>query len=140
MSVIEVSVAGRGCFLRRPRPRLIGSRMVFLRGVFLRRPGPRFRGSRIVFSEGCSSGYSSSILLSGSDLGPVPIRKYSFTVVGLKSVGPLGNCTLYVSLLSTSKVYSPVYLLLWPVLPLRQTSTSKLRGRSYTGVVLGPFR
>ena len=110
--------------------------MVFLRSVFLGRLGPRFRGSRIVFSEGCSS----SISLSGSDSGPVLIRKYSFTVVDLKSVGPLDNYTLYVSPSSASRVYSPVYLLLWPMLPLRQTSTSELRGRSYTGVVSVPFR
>jgi len=118
-SVIEVSVAGRGCFLGRPRPRLTGGRMVFSRGVFLGRPGPGFGGGRMVFSEGCSTGCSSSISLSGSDSGPVLIRKYGFTVVDLKSVGPLGNCTLYVSPSSASRVYGLVYLPLWPVLPLR---------------------
>ena len=89
MSAIEVSVTG--VFLGRPRPRLTGSR---------------------VFSTGCSAGCSFLVLLSSSDSGLVSACKYSFTVVDLKSIGPLGSCTLYISPLRASKVYSLVYLLL----------------------------
>ena len=96
MSAIEVSVTG--VFLSQPRPRLTGSR---------------------VFSTGCSAGCSFSVSLSGSDSGPVPACKYGFTVVDLKSVGPLGSCTLHVSPSRASKVYGPVHLPLWPVLPSR---------------------
>jgi hypothetical protein len=60
-------------------------------------------------SIGCSFSCSSLILLSNSSL--VSTYKYGFIVVDLKSIGLLGNCTLYVSLLRASKVYSLVHLL-----------------------------
>jgi hypothetical protein len=59
-------------------------------------------------SIGCSFGCSSLISLSNSSL--VSAYKYGFIVVDLRSVGPLGNCTLYVSPLRASKVYSLVHL------------------------------
>ena len=108
MSVIEVSITG--VFLGRLRLRLTGGK-VFSRGVFLRQPRPRLAGSRVFLmgcSIGCSFGCSSSILLSNSSL--VSAYKYGFTVVDLKSVGLLGNCTLHVSPLRASKVYSLVHL------------------------------
>src|SRR6266487_3447640 len=120
MSAIKAFVtSGRGCFLGRPRLRLTVS--------------------GVVRSLGCSVG-GSSVSLSSSVSGLVSIRKKGFTVVDRKLVGPLGNCTLQVSPLSARRLYGPVHFLLWPVLPLRQTSTSKLRGKSCTGVVSGPFR
>jgi hypothetical protein len=64
-----------------------------------------------------SSGYSSLILLFGSDFGLVSAHKYSFMVIDLKSIGLLGSYTLYVSPLRASKVYGLVHLLLWPILP-----------------------
>jgi len=57
----------------------------------------------------------------------------------LKSVGLLGSCTLYVSLLILSNLNRLVYLPLYLVLPLRYISTSKLRGRLWIVVTDGPF-
>ena len=69
---------------------------------------------------------SSSSLLGSSSLG----YRYSFTIVVLKLVGPLGSYTLYISPLIPSNLNRLVHLPLCPVLPLRYISTSKLRGRS----------
>jgi hypothetical protein len=125
MSVIKVSITG--VFLSQLRLRLTSGK-VFSRGVFLRRLRPRLAGSRVFLigcsmgcsfncSLGCSFGCSSSISLSNSSL--VSAYKYGFTVVDLKFVGLLGNCTLHVSPLRASKVYSLVHLPLWPILPSR---------------------
>ncbi len=123
-----------GYFLRRPRPRLIGGKTsvvgvtggeVSVTGVFLSRPRLCLIGGKVVFladysmsySCGCSSGYSSLILLFGSDFGLVSAYKYSFIVIDLKSIGLLGSYTLHISPLRANKVYSPVHLPLWPILP-----------------------
>ncbi len=73
MSVIEVSVIS-GDFLRRPRLRLMIS--------------------RVVWSLGCSIGRSSLISLSGSVSSLVSIYKKDFMVINRKLIGPLGNYTL----------------------------------------------
>ena len=65
--------------------------------------------------------------------------RYSFTVVVLKSVGPLVSCTLYISPSILSNLYRLVYLPLCLVLPLRHISMSKLRGRSWIMVTDRPF-
>ena len=77
----------------------------------------------------------SSSLLGSSSSG----YRYSFTIVVLKSVGPLGNCTLHVSLLIPSNLNKPVHLPLCPVLPSCYMSTSKLRGRLWIVVTDRPF-
>jgi hypothetical protein len=69
-------------------------------------------------SYSCLFGYSSLILLFGSDFGLVSAHKYSFIVIDLKSIGLLGSYTLHISPLRANKVYSLVHLLLWPILPL----------------------
>ena len=66
--------------------------------------------------------------------------RYSLTTIVLKSVGPLGSCTLYVSFLRLINLNGPVYLLLWLVLPSRYIRTCELRDRSWISVVSGPFR
>src|SRR6266487_2134583 len=120
MSTIKAFItSGRGCFLGRLRPRLTVS--------------------SVVRSLGCSMG-GSSVSLSSSVSGLVFICKKGFTVVDQKLVGLLGNCTLQVSPSSARRLYRPVHFLLWPVLPLCQTSTSELRGKSCTGVVSGLFQ
>jgi len=68
---------------------------------------------------------SSSSLLGSSSLG----YRYSFTVMVLKLVGPLGSYILYISPLILSSLNSLVYLPLYLVLLSRHISTSKLRGR-----------
>jgi len=57
----------------------------------------------------------------------------------LKSVGLLGNYTLYISPLVPSSLNGLVYLPLCLVLPSRHISTSKLRGRSWIIVIDRPF-
>jgi hypothetical protein len=133
MSVIEVSITGiflsrlclrltsgkvfsRGVFLRRLRPCLVGSR-VFLMGCSIGCSFSCSIGCSFGCSLGCSFSCSSSISLFNSSL--VSAYKYGFTVVDLKSVGLLGNCTLHVSPLRASKVYGLVHLPLWPILPSR---------------------
>ena len=74
-------------------------------------------------------------LVSSSSLG----YRYSFTAVVLKLVGPLKSYILYISPSILSSLNSPVYLPLCLVLPLRHTSTSKLRGRSWVVVIDRPF-
>jgi len=64
-------------------------------------------------------------LVSSSSLG----YRYNFITMVLKLVGPLGSYTLYISLLIPSSLNRPVYLPLYPVIPLRYISTFKLRGR-----------
>jgi hypothetical protein len=114
MSIIEASVVGRGYFLRRPRPRFT------VRGLFSKGYSIGYStGYSAGCSAGCSAGYSSLILLSDSDSKVGSIRKYGFTVVDLKSVGPLSSYTLQVSLSRSKRVYRPVYLLLRPILPSR---------------------
>ena len=68
---------------------------------------------------------SSSSLLGSSSLD----YRYSFTVVVLKLVSPLGSCTLHVSLLILSNLNRLVHLPLCLVLPLHYISISELRGR-----------
>jgi len=77
-----------------------------------------------------------SSLVSSSSLG----YRYGFTTIVLKSVGPLGSYILYISPLILSNLNRLVYLPLYPVLPLRHISTSKLRGRLWIMVTDGPFR
>ena len=79
-------------------------------------------GSSIGSSVGSSAGSSS---LDSSSSG----YWYSFTVVVLKLVGPLGSCTLHISPWILSSLNKLVHLPLCPVLPSRHTSTSELRGR-----------
>ena len=90
MSVIKAFVAlGRGCFLGRPRLRLMVGGVVRSLGC------STGRSSLGRSSSGrSSSGRSSSILSSGSVSGPASIRKKGFTVVNRKLVGLLGNYTL----------------------------------------------
>src|SRR6266487_7058360 len=108
ISTIKAFVAlGRGCFLGRPCPRLTVSRVVRSLGCSIGRSS----------SGRSSSGCSSLISSSGSVSSPASIYKKGFIVVDQKLVGLLGNCTLQVSPLRAKRVYSPVYLLLWPVLP-----------------------
>jgi len=78
---------------------------------------------------------SSSSLLGSSGLG----YRYGFTTIVLKSVGLLGSYILYISPSILSSLNRLVYLPLCPVLPLRHTSTSKLRGRLWIVVIDGPF-
>jgi len=66
-----------------------------------------------------------SSLLGSSGLG----YRYGFTIIVLKLVGPLGSYILYISPLIPSNLNGPVYLPLYPVLPLCYISTSELRGR-----------
>jgi len=89
-----------------------------------------WRGAVVISSSvsslvGSLNGSSSSSSLGSSGLG----YRYSFTIVVLKLVGPLGSYTLYISPSILSNLNRPVYLPLYPVLPSRYTSTSKLRGR-----------
>ena len=75
-------------------------------------------------------------LISSSLLGFFGLNcKYGFIVVVLKLVGPLGSCTLYVSLLILSNLNGPVYLPLCLVLPLYYISMFKLRGRLWIMVI-----
>ena len=60
-------------------------------------------------------------------------------MVVLKSVGPLGYCTLYISLLILSNLNRPVYLPLCLVLPLCHVNMSKLKGRLWIVVTNRPF-
>ena len=84
-------------------------------------------GSSVGSSVGSLVGSSvSSSLLDSSSSG----YRYGFTVIVLKSVGPLGSCTLHVSPLIPSSLNGPVYLPLCLVLPSRYISMSELRGRS----------
>src|SRR6266704_1333079 len=101
------------------------------------------RRGALAASSLLSSWVGSSVgsLISSSSLGfSSSSCRYSFTVVVLKSVGPLGNCTLYVSPSIPSNLNGPVHLLLCLVLPSCYTSTSKLRGRSWIVVTDRPFR
>ena len=63
-------------------------------GDFLRRPRLRLMISRVVWSLGCSIGRSSLISLSGSVSSLVSIYKKGFTVIDRKLIGLLGNYTL----------------------------------------------
>ena len=81
------------------------------------------------------NGSSSGSLLGSSGLG----YRYGFTIMVLKSVGPLGSYTLYISPLILSNLNGLVYLPLCLVLPLRYISTSKLRGRLQIVVTDGLF-
>ena len=92
-------------------------------------------GSSVGFLVGFSVSSSSSSLLGSSGSG----YKYNFTTVVLKLVGLLKSYTLYISLSILSNLNGLVYLLLYLILPLRYTSTSKLRGRLWIIVIDKPF-
>ena len=101
------------------------------------RRGALVAGSLASSSVGSSVGsLAGSSSLDSSSSG----CRYGFTVVVLKSVGPLGYCTLYISPLILSNLNRPVYLSLCPVLPLCYISMFKLRGRLWIIVTDGPFR
>jgi len=65
--------------------------------------------------------------------------RYGFTIVVLKSVGPLGSCTLHVSLSIPSNLNGLVHLPLCLVLSLYYISIFELRGRSWIVVINRPF-
>jgi hypothetical protein len=91
-------------FLRRLRLRLIGSKVsvagveASITSVFLSHPCPRLAGCSVGCSIGCSTGYfvGYSVLVSllGSDSDLVLVYRYSLMVIDLKSISPLGSCTL----------------------------------------------
>jgi len=111
---------------------LVGSHHI----CFDLRRGTLAAGSLLSSSVGFLVGSSvSSSLLGFSSLG----YRYGFTVVVLKSVGPLGNYTLHVSLSIPSNLNGLVHLPLCPVLSLHHISISKLRGRLWIVVIDGPF-
>ena len=118
ISTIKAFIAlGRGCFLRRPCPRLIVSRVVQSLGCSIGRSSSGRSSSGRSSSSRSSSGRSSlsrsSLILSSSSVsGLASIYKKGFTVVDRKLVGPLGNYTLQVSPSRAKRVYSLVYLLL----------------------------
>ena len=93
--------------------------------------------SLVSSSVSSSVGSSVSSLISSSSSSGY---RYGFTTIVLKLVGPLGSYILYVSPLIPSNLNRPVYLPLCLVLPLRYTSTSKLRGRLQIVVTDRPFR
>src|SRR6266702_4220370 len=67
-------------------------------------------------ATGSSLGSLVSSLVSSSLLGFSGSGcRYSFTIVVLKLVGPLGSCTLHISLLILSNLSGPVHLLLYLV-------------------------
>ncbi len=100
MSAIKAFVAlGRGCFLGRPRPRLMVSRVVRSLGCSVGRSSlgcsSLGRSSLGRSSSGrSSSGRSSLILSSGSVSSLASIYKKGFMVVDRKLVGLLDNYTL----------------------------------------------
>ena len=91
------------------------------------------RRSRSALRRGLSgssvSGSLASIGVPSSSSGSGSLSRNGFTAVVLKSVTPLGSCTLHVSLSMLTSLNGPVYLPLCPVLPSRPTSTSELSGR-----------
>ena len=70
--------------------------------------------SSLISSQISSSVGSSSTSSLGSSSSSY---RYSFTTVVLKSIGPLGSYTLYISLSIPSSLNKPVHLPLYPVLP-----------------------
>jgi hypothetical protein len=93
-----------GYFLRRPRLRLIGSKVsvvgveASVTIVFLSCPRLRLVGYSISCSIGYSMGYfvGYSVLVSllGSNSDLVLVYRYSLMVIDLKSISPLGSYTL----------------------------------------------
>ena len=92
-------------------------------------------GSSVGSSVSSLVGSSSSSLLGFSSSG----YRYSFTAIVLKSVGLLGSYILYIFPSIPSNLNKLVYLPLYLVLPLRYTSTSKLKRRLQIIVIDRPF-